>query len=400
MAVNGTGYLSGTLTRNNIPYCDLEHDIGLIPDNDDDDIAERNTLLLTEALEAQWTGGSFRFRNGIAGPIVYAIRCPAKEFFFSGTVKTPIRIGGALHGAGGRAYAMTSDSYDAGSNGGAMTRFTWIDGASDSTCIRLRGCGFELSNIGIQGRPYTSDGTGEGPTTGTKANVGIEVEGRGTVVATGGHVISNCVISDTTYGICCRAGYYNDAGVFVSDESHTDTSVVIGTMFHANASCFRSENQQSLDWHFYEMKVSCWGGSGQIDTIVFDIYRGGNLECYGLTLLQKYATLLQVDNYSPWGRRFHIHGVFRDRYNDEEQYLTLFKYGGSVLDATGADWVVRVTGNIPQLDSEYDVDRLIEFTSGTVNFPLGDLLFDVTGMPHDDFTSAGGGYWTPDVAWL
>lgn len=390
-------------------YCDAEHDVGLVANDSSDRVAARNTVRLNAALNNQRTSGAFRALDGKTSPVVYPIQFSAKQFFFADPVVTPVRIGGAMFGSGGRSYPMVAPLYDIDSVGGAVTRLTWIDGAPDSTCIRLRGCGFTIGNIQINGRPYDADqGAGEGPGSGTKAHAGIEIEGRGSPVATGGHAITNCLISDCTNGVLARAGYYNDAGVFVSDENHADTSTVSNTIFYSNVSCFRSESQQALDWRFYNMAVSCWGGAGQVPTTVFDFFRGGNVQAYGVTLLHPQATLLSVDNYSPWANRFDIHGVYRDRYaSNAEYYLTLFKYAGEGFptaeylgDSSFLDWSVRVTGNLPQTGGEYDTSRLIDITPGSVNFPLDDLLFDVKRMPTDDFESVGGGYWKPTTAWL
>ena len=90
---------------------DAEADLGLIAENDSPAVAARNTQLLNAALDAQWSGGKFRFTNNTAGPILYPIQASAKEFFFAGTIQTSKRLGGSLTGSGGRSYPITAEHY-------------------------------------------------------------------------------------------------------------------------------------------------------------------------------------------------------------------------------------------------------------------------------------------------
>lgn len=395
----GTELVSKQNTRRAIPWCDGEYDVGCIPYDNSDAVRERNSTLLTQALEEQYRAGSYRGGNGVAGPMLYKIKFPAKEFWFGDRVDTPIRIGGAIEGAGGRAYAMTSGSYDVGANGGAMTRFTWADGTATSACMRLRGYGFEMSNIAIQGRPYTVDaGGGIGPASGTKSNVGIEVEGRTSPVATGGHLIDHCLIQDCTYGICCKAGYYNDAGTFVDDEAHADTGRVYDTFFWSTDSCFRSENQQALGWKFRDISLETWGGAGAIPMVVFDIVRGGHIRAWGVEILAQEVVLFKVTDYSPWNSSLEAYAVDRDRYANASSYLTLFKYAGAAVADSGYIWRVRSTGTFGDTASTYDESKLIEITNGATNWHFEDMLFDYRYLDTTDFTAVGHMY-QPDAAW-
>src|SRR5262249_2145697 len=161
------------------------------------------------------------FASGQVGAVLYPIRAAGKEFFFAGTIKTGRHVGGALLGLAGRSWPTASGS----PHNGAITRFTRIDGQTGGAIVRLRGNGFVLDGIELRGRPYIADPTGEGPMEGTKTPVGIEVEGH-SPPATGLHVIRNCTIDECTYGICARAGYYDDAERFVAHENNADNSIV------------------------------------------------------------------------------------------------------------------------------------------------------------------------------
>src|SRR5204863_485522 len=139
-----------------------------------------NTAKLNGALNGMWTGGSFPFASGGAGPILRPIVAAAKEFYFKGTIKTSRKIGGALIGSMlSRGFSTTSSSYQFPNlhpypnlMGGAQTRFTRLDGQNGGAVLRLRGSGFHVQGIEFKGQKYYY-----GAPEGTATPSGIEVEG-------------------------------------------------------------------------------------------------------------------------------------------------------------------------------------------------------------------------------
>lgn len=383
-------------------YCDAEHDLGLVADSSSDRTAEKNTERLNAALAECYPQGQARYLNGRVGPILYPIQFSAKEFFFAGTIETNPLIGSCalIGGGGGRAYPMISSYYTQGILGGATTRFTRIDGEEGGPFIRKRGFGEYFERIQFNGRPYTTDSTGEGPQTGTKTETCIEVEGR-TAPAAGGLVMRDCTISDFTYGIRCLAGYYNDSGVFVSDENHADNGVCDNVMFWGCNSCFRSESIQAVCWGMNNCRVSSYGGVGNIDVVICDIARGGNVWINGLDITASKSTLLKVDYYSHNDQMFNFQNVKWDRWVGSQYYITLFHYAGAGEESAYKKWTARIHGAIAGSDTspEYDATKLVRVTSGTLNLPFTDILCDVARMPTTNFSTLG--HWKyPDSYWL
>ncbi len=152
---------------------DSEFHIGLVAN--DKTAGTRNADLLSEALEAQRSGGSFRFRRGGTGPILGPISCAARDFYFSDAIEFPTRLGGVLKGRGGRPYPTTNEQYNTdGSYGGLCTKFIWTNGGTTGgSGIKLRGNGALIEDIQLLGRPFEEDFTGKGPASGTKLRSGI-----------------------------------------------------------------------------------------------------------------------------------------------------------------------------------------------------------------------------------
>jgi hypothetical protein len=370
---------------------DAESDIGLVAENKLPAVAARNTERLTAALQAEHPGGKFQFADGHIGPVLDPIRCAAKEFFFAGTIETAAKNGGCLYGCGGRGCQLPSEQYGP-AMGGAQTRFTRIDGETGGAVLRLCGAGFTLGGIELRGRPYLRDSTGEGPLAGTRTPVGIEVEGR-TAPPTGRHIIRDCIIEECEYGICARAGYYK-AGAFAANENHADQTQVENVLFGAGIdSCFRSENQQAVCWNFINLEKDGFGGRGRRDTVIFDIKRGGDVNCRGLSINDGEVTLFRVSDYSPHTARLTCDGLKWDRMLHEGAYLRLFEYAGPVWDAkemAWRKWSLRVTGNIANWNTPpaYDAAQLVTIPKGC-KLPTDDLLFDVNRIPENGFTRLG-----------
>jgi hypothetical protein len=351
---------------------DAEADIGLIAQSQA--AAKSNTERLTAALEAQWPGGKFKFANARVGAVLYPIRVAGKEFFFSGTIMTGRHVGGTVLGMAGRCWPTTSG----GPIGGAITRFTRIDGEAGGAILRLRGNGFVVDGIEFRGRPYILDATGEGPSTGTKTPVGIEVEGHAPP-ATGLHVIRNCTIDECTYGICARAGYYDDLERFVAYENNADNSIVDGVVFFNCNSCFRSENQQAVAWSLRDITIGFWGGRGLSPVIVCDIVRGGDVWINGLSLNHPQATLFQVQDYSHNTQLLTCENLKWD-HGEKPEYFTLFKYAGPNADLASKKWTVRISGHLGDSETKPSVDpeKMIDVPAG---FPIDDIRVDVARLP-------------------
>jgi len=356
---------------------DAEADIGLVAESPA--AAASNTQRLSAALEAQWSGGKFHFATGQIGPVLDPIRASAKEFFFAGTIETSKRVGGCVLGFGTRSYPLPSGHYNAGGTlGGATTRFTRVDGERGGAVLRLRGAAFRVEGIEFRGRPYIFDPTGEGPREGAKTPVGIEVEGRNSP-ATGQHIIRNCTITECTYGICARAGYY-EAGKFITQENHADNSIVDGVLFHTVESCFRSENQQAVVWSFRDIFVSTPGGGGLNHTVVCDIIRGGNIAIDGLSLNHPQATIFKVRDYNPGNHRLVCNNLRWDAYTAPTDYLTLFHYDGPLFkNMSSLKWSVRVSGHLVHSEQPpYDHSKLLRVPPA---LPRDDIKFDISRLP-------------------
>lgn len=391
---------------------DAETDIGLVAENMTPQVAQKNTVLLTAALNAQWLGGKFRFVDGHTGPVLNPIRCSGKEFFFAGTIKTAAKIGCELHGMG-RSYSIASGAYIVNGQGGAVTRFTRIDGGNTANgevaILRLRGAGAVVEGIEFRGQAYNYDPTGGGPgeptsqPAGIRTPVAIEVESRNGVPTTTKHLIRNCLFADCGVGIYSRACYYDDKGQQVADESHADLGSVSDCDWTGCDSCYKSENQQSVCWRFNNLIVS--GRGWKPPVTVFDILRGGDVTCNGLTLDHSAATIFRVRDYSQHTARLVCNDMKWDRGTataDDGQghpyYLTLFQYDGPVgYDISFARWSVRVTGNISNSDPAspaYHAERLLSIPPGC-GLPTDDLLFDISRLPTAGFVSAGGPWVRP-----
>jgi hypothetical protein len=358
-----------------------ELQIGLVADNASESIATANTVRLTHALNAMWAGGIFTFADGSTGPVLKQIRFPAKSFFFKGTIETSARIGGALVGAG-RGYEMSEEHFGPnGVLGGATSRLIRIDGENGGAVLRLRGSGFLVQGLELFGRRWIT----KSKATGTKTPSLIEVEGR-LRQPTGRHIIRDCGLYEGSVGIRTLKGYY-DNGSLMEDENHADNSSVENVEFFAVDSCFRSENQQAVNWTFRNIVDNERGGG---ESVVFDIARGGNIYADGVYLNHNKVTLIKVRDFSPNNNRIEVRGIRWDTCNAPTDYLTLFQYAGKPFpDSRGLRWSVRISGHIANTPTPtYDTSKLIQIPIGAVGFPKGDLQFDVTNLPPSGFASA------------
>lgn len=365
---------------------DAEYHVGLVPNDPTPAIAVQNRIRLTNALSAQASSGLFSFVHTRIGPLTRIIKCASKEFFFSGTIETPARMGGGIIGGGGIDYLMSEDQYGSGGQGGATTRFTRIDGEGGGPLIRLNGTGFVINHIGFKGQRWPLGNAG---LTGTPCQSIIEVAGRSNP-SSGLHHISNCSFSGANYGIYCPAD---------PEESHGDQSRVTNCWFGAVDSCFRSENQQALGWSFHDIKANNTFSDAMV---VFDIVRGGNIYASNVILNHHKVKLFKVTEFSPNTGRLVCDGFRWDTFNNLNYYLTMFEYAGPVYPAFDMSYIrysVRCSGHIANDNPSvtYDWSKLVVIPDQTaaVGILRTDLMFDVFNLfpSFSGFTAVGSGPW-------
>jgi len=391
-----------TGTAGQLTVYNAETQIGLVPNDTNSTVAAANTTKLSNALKAQWTGGSFTFADGTVGPVLKPIWLPPKAFFFKGTIETSDRMGGALIGAG-FGYEMIEAAFTAEATlGGITSRMIRIDGdvttGGNTAVLRIRGVGFHLQGLEIYGRRWPTGEPGIGAV-GTKTPSGIEVEGKAGVTNNqcGRPIIKDIGIYECTYGIKALGGYYS-SGSFVTEESHADMGYVEDVEFFAVDSCFRSENQQAVAWTFNKIVNNVHNNTPGDESIIFDIVKGGNIIATNVVINHNKCTILQVDEFAPADKRIEIYGFKWDSFGAADDYLTLFKYNGDYPsnDAQILKWSVRMTGHIGNENPTYDETVLFDIPSEyDALFPTWDLKFDVSNMPLDDFQSVDGTWVVP-----
>lgn len=369
---------------------DAEDDIGLVAGDSSDGTATTNATRLSSALESQWHGGSFSFQRSTAGPVLLPIVFKGKQFYFKGPIKTGSKIGGAMFGVGSRTYSAPDDQYGTGGGlyGGVVTRLIRTDGGAGGPIIRLRGTGFRMDGFDMYGQMYTSNTT----LVGTPAEYGIEVEGRDDP-SSGKHSITNCGISFCGHGIRAANGYYTSLNSFVALPTtgstysgvHADETIVDGVTFAGIGSCFRMDNEQSVQWCFNNIYV---GGSTAYTPVLFDYYRSGKMTANNITINHPKCTILKVHHPSSNYNHYDIRNFWWDNFEylgSAGQYLTMYKNTYTDSNAGYIGGAVRMSGHIANSVGYYDESRLIEFDAslGTASpMPYFDeLLFDVTGMP-------------------
>ncbi len=370
---------------------DVETDIGLVAGDVTPEVAKANTERLNAALAAQWAGGKFKFKDGTVGPVLKPIHCAAKEFFFAGTIQTSTKIGGALVGFGSRPYAMTEGGYKADQQGGAVTRFTRIDGENGGPVIRLRGAGFLLAGLEVKGHRWSGQATIDAAQ--KRPDACIEVEGRH-APASGKHTMRDLNLTSANYAIYCAPGYYDEAGKLLPQAEgrgvHADETSVSNVYCSGVDSFFRSDNEQAVGWNFRDIYLLSAGVTQPM--VAFDIYRGGKLTADNVMLNLPTVTLLRVHYPSGYTNRFNITNFHWDNFDylgpQKGQRLTLLDY--TYVSPT-ADWCpldVRVTGHIANQAANFPARELVRFNPalGTQK-PLAGfdrLLFDVTNLPTTD----------------
>lgn len=386
---------------------DAERELGIVADNRTDAVALRNSRILTDVLWNQKPSGTFRFTDRSAVPVLNDIYFQAKEYYFADTIYSPPFIGGGFRSARrARSYSYPTVHYStAGLLGGARTRFTAIDGDDSENFLSIAGHGFMIDGIEFRSRPYDTDSTGEGPTEGTRKATCIIVEGR-EFPATGGHSFSNCGFIDFDTAIYAKAGYYDFDGetyddiAFVDDENHGDNCEVKNCMFWNNVAGFYSDNQQAVNWNFHNPRVSGYGGDGQRACTFIEVRRGGSIKITGiLDITNLQMTLFKVYEWSPYTNSLECDYLKWDWMPSDDAYIRLFDYAGTAYpDSSFLKWRVRIGGHLPLTgNAEFDnmdISGLFRVRTGSVNFPLNNVLCDIENLPQTNMTQVGT-HWYP-----
>lgn len=400
---------------------DAESDIGLVANDATQAVAEANTEKLSNALNAQWEGGSFTFADGTVGPVLKPIRCAAKQFYFKGTILGSIRAGCNLQGAGNGGLVQPEDEFDTDDDltdgvpatlGGLSTRFTRIDsdGIDDRGVFRIRNSSTVLRGISFYGTRFVNNTT---LTPATRCDAGLIIEGRD-YPASGDCDISHCTFAWCEYGVQTVAGYWDGdepdsewVPMGASDNGvHADTCVFSHILFAGVDSCFRIDNEQSVGMTYQHIDV---GGSKAYYPVVFDYDKGGKMTATGVLINHPHATVLRVNNYSGYFNHFDLRGVYWDHFEDdpdledvdplEDVHLTLCEVASSAGNKTGLEgWHIRMSGHLANDPSTWNSDNtdhvLFKFTAGITNLATSHMLFDFNnGMPVADMTAAGNYYY-------
>jgi hypothetical protein len=352
---------------------DIERDLGCVPDNPDPAVATANAQKINAAFDAMHPRGAVTLANGQSVPVLYGLTAPAKEFFIQGELRTAARVGGSLHGGGGRSYLLGSLDYGPRGIGGAVTRITRIDGENGGAVLRLRGAGFDLQNVDLRGRRMPRN---VHSAMGTKTPMGIALEGRASP-STGKHSVHNITIGECSQAIAFLASHVGADGQVARAEGHADSSwwghvVVVG----CDTAVF-SENQQAVGHHFASLQVNVVSTNPEV--VVFDLERGGLIKAEYVKIVHPRATLFRVRDFSPNTSRLDAH-IMRDRFgNDvENQRLTLFEFVGD-RPVPYKKWSVRVSGHISDSPTQpsYKPDEVIKLNG----VPGEDIWLDLHNLP-------------------
>lgn len=413
-------------------FYDLKDDIGLRPWDYSDAARAYNSLRLSSAIQAMWSGGDFVFKRTPRGPCLHPIKADAQTYYFDPTIETHSRIGGTIVGFGGGGYVMDDYQFStSGSLGGAKTRFVGVNsGSHNYPIIRLKGEAFSVHGIDFYGRriyDLTAGGIG------TKAVAGIQLEG-GSAPDRGRPIIWDCNFYECEYGIHTLNGYFDpgynadydftsvvlagnefahaqpkgylNAGAhFHVSENHADLPSIGNSGFFNVRSAIRSENQLSLCWNVNSICVE-WQGT-PTDCTIFDINRGGYIHANTVVANHPMISLFKVGDWSSGTNgNMSVNNLYWDSFGVSPHptyYFTLFNYAGPVWhdqnlnSGIGYSWRVRVGGGFAQVNPAlYDATKLIQCAEEGID--LSDILVDIKNMPRTNFTQVGH-MWKPDNVW-
>lgn len=363
---------------------DAEYHLGLIAEDSSGDTRAYNTATLNTALEGMHRNGNVTLAHGGVGPLMRPISFTAKNFHFNAPIITPTRLGGGLIGSPSWGPIGTNSQFQSGSSvGGLRTRLTFTGNNSQGyAAIRVRGGGFVIENLDIMA---SAAGDNDIPTS------CIEIEARANP-ETNYNIIRNCSLTGSVAGIEASYTFLNDSNELEVAEGGGAHGVVDNVSFTNLDYFFVSGNANARHWHFNNIVGS---ETTAKETTVFKLTRGGAITANGVKLGISKATLFDVENYSRSSQRLVCDNLYWDERTTGSHYLSLFKYSGSTGDASSKHWMARVTGMIDNTPSSptYDTSKFIQVSALALNFPLDDLLFDISNLPLDHFRLVGNGPW-------
>jgi hypothetical protein len=195
----------------------------------------------------------------------------------------------------------------------------------------------------------------------------IEVEGRGTDIASGRHRFRNQVFNNAAVAIRCLAE---------PEEAHADMSIVDGCECFNVGTFFESRNQQSFPWSFRDCAVNILGSK---PCVVADLWRSDTVLFDRLTINHPFCTLFRLHDYSPNNCRLAC-SFIRDRPDPafkEKTYLTLVDYAGKEKAAKWMKWSIDIDGWIPTFETIFDSKQLYRNCTG---LPRDEWKIEVKGI--------------------
>jgi hypothetical protein len=197
----------------------------------------------------------------------------------------------------------------------------------------------------------------------------IEVEGRGTDMASGRHRFRNQVFNNAAVAIRCLAE---------PEEAHADMSIVDGCECFNIGTFFESRNQQAFPWSFRDCAVNILGKK---PIVIADLWRSDTVFFDRLTINHPYCTIFRLHDYSPNNCRL-VCSFIRDRPDPktgEKTYLTLVDYAGPKA-AKWMKWSIDVNGWIPTYQTKFDEQLLYRNCNG---LPRDDWHIEIKGIVNE-----------------
>jgi hypothetical protein len=193
----------------------------------------------------------------------------------------------------------------------------------------------------------------------------IEVEGRGSDLASGRHRFRNQVFNNAAVAIRCLAE---------PEEAHADMSIVDGCECFNIGTFFENRNQQAFPWSFRDCAVNILSKK---PIIVADLWRSDTVFFDRLTINHPFCTIFRLHAYSPNNCRLACTFI-RDRPypKAEKSYLTLVDYAGPPA-AKWMKWSININGWIPTYQTKFEEQHLYRNCNG---LPRDDWHIDIQGI--------------------